>query len=78
MYVLTVTETLEAWEDSVNIGTAPLHLLQHTVFFSREGQYNACMDAIWAVGIAVTTGAYKSRPLTVAAVVLNTVYHSCQ
>lgn len=27
MYVLTVTETLEAWEDSVNIGTFSLHLL---------------------------------------------------
>lgn len=29
VYVLTVTETLEAWEDSVNIGTAFL-LVQHT------------------------------------------------
>ncbi|KAK1906438.1 Diphosphoinositol polyphosphate phosphohydrolase NUDT4B [Dissostichus eleginoides] len=25
VYVLTVTETLEAWEDSVNIGTAASH-----------------------------------------------------
>lgn len=25
VYVLTVTETLEAWEDSVNIGTRQLH-----------------------------------------------------
>lgn len=24
VYVLTVTETLEAWEDSVNIGISPL------------------------------------------------------
>lgn len=106
VYVLTVTETLEAWEDSVNIGTVSLHLLvnvctcsccgvcglyvcssetagspfkKYCIFlFMRSPLF--CMETIWALGYAVTTGAHKSRPLILAAVVLHCSiqYINCQ
>lgn len=90
MYVLTVTETLEDWEDSVNIGKVLLHVLplsintcgfeccclHHTLYFLFMWRLEYCTETT----LAVTTGAYKSRPLIITAVVLScsTVYYSCQ
>lgn len=95
MYVLTVTETLEAWEDSVNIGTVSLRLLMNVRRLLWCASFSSCsaenqlttsyntlylflfmwqpvrwMETIWVLGYAVTTGACKSGPQIVAAVVL--------
>lgn len=81
MYVLTVTETLEDWEDSVNIGKVLLHVLplsintcgfeccclHHTLYFLFMWRLEYCTETT----LAVTTGAYKSRPLIITAVVLS-------
>lgn len=83
--MLTVTETLEAWEDSVNIGAASRHrhmnicrCLHLFIFSDRLIAFmcaKACKlhgDHADICGYAVTTGAYKSRLLIFAA-----VYCSC-
>uniref|UniRef100_A0A3Q3K0G8 diphosphoinositol-polyphosphate diphosphatase n=1 Tax=Monopterus albus TaxID=43700 RepID=A0A3Q3K0G8_MONAL len=95
VYVLTVTETLEAWEDSVNIGTvslscecmqremqlmwcvsvltllrASLHFTKYWIFLCMQRPMY-CIETVSPLGYAVTTGAYKSRPLISAAVVLS-------
>lgn len=83
MYVLTVTETLEDWEDSVNIGKVLLHVLplsinacgseccclHRTLYFLFMWRLEYCTETTQA--LAVTTGAYKSRPLIITAVVLS-------
>lgn len=83
MYVLTVTETLEDWEDSVNIGRVLLHVLplsintycsegcclHRTLYFLLMWKLEYCTETTQT--LAVTTGAYKSRPLIITAVVLS-------